>query len=246
MELTEEDLQIQAAALNFARKNKKRIAKEIADTSIYPREEFPVSVFMAGSPGAGKTEIAKAIISSLANNGDKVLRIDADELRVKFDAYNGSNSHLFQAATSILVEKLHDIALDRKQSFILDGTLTNYAKAKHNILRSIGKKRPVAILYVYQEPKQAWEFVQAREAVEGRRIQPETFVDQYFAAREVVNALKQEFGDSISVDLMIKDIDGTNRGYKANVDAIDNHLPEKYDRAAIMKITESDIGDLKC
>lgn len=239
MELTEEELQIKAAALEFARKNKKRIAKEVADTLTYPKEANPVSVFMAGSPGAGKTEIAKALIQELANNGDKVLRIDADELRERFENYTGTNSHLFQAATSVLVEKLHDIALIRKQSFILDGTLTNYAKAKHNIIRSLGKKRPVAILYVYQEPKQAWEFVQAREAIEGRRIRPKTFVDQYFAAREAVNALKQEFGDSINVDLMIKDIDGTNRGYKANVDAIDNHLPEKYDREAIIKITES-------
>ena len=43
-------------AEKFARENKKRIAKALTDKSIFPRESDPVSVFMAGAPGAGKTE----------------------------------------------------------------------------------------------------------------------------------------------------------------------------------------------
>jgi len=31
--------------------------------------------------------------------------------------------------------------------------------------------------------------VQAREEQEGRRIEPETFIEHYFAARDVVNAM---------------------------------------------------------
>lgn len=84
------------------------------------------------------------------------------------------------------------------------------------------------ILYVYQEPQQAWQFVQAREAAEGRRIQPEDFVRQYFAARDVVNRLKTEFGKSIQVDLLMKNNDGSHQFYRAGVDQIDNHIPEKY------------------
>ncbi|MGU9958140.1 MAG: zeta toxin family protein [Arenicellales bacterium WSBS_2016_MAG_OTU3] len=58
-----------------------------------------------------------------------------------------------------------------------------------NILSKKG--RTVQILYVYQEPILAWNFVQSREAVEGRRILPEHFIKQYFAARDVVNKLKK-------------------------------------------------------
>lgn len=37
-------------ALRFARSNKKIIARRLTDKLIYPPEEAPVSVFMAGSP----------------------------------------------------------------------------------------------------------------------------------------------------------------------------------------------------
>lgn len=43
-------------AKEFARRNKKAISRRLTDVSIYVPEAEPVSVFMAGSPGAGKTE----------------------------------------------------------------------------------------------------------------------------------------------------------------------------------------------
>lgn len=51
---------------------------------------------------------------------------------------------------------------------------------------------------------------------------------QYFAARDAVNALKAQFGKSISVDLLMKNNDGSHQFYRAGVDQIDNHIPEKY------------------
>ena len=161
-----------------------------------------MSVFMAGSPGAGKTEASIELLSQFDENGSKVLRIDPDELRSEFEGYTGGNSWLFQPAVSILVEKIHDLALDQRQSFLLDGTLANYEIAERNIERSLRKGRTVLILYVYQRPDLAWNFVQARERVEGRKIPIEEFVRQYFAARDVVNRLKQHFGGSIEVDLL--------------------------------------------
>ena len=54
MRLTEQETAIHEEAIKFARKHKKRIAKRITDQSLFPPESDPVSVFMAGSPGAGK------------------------------------------------------------------------------------------------------------------------------------------------------------------------------------------------
>ena len=54
-----------------------------------------------------------------------------------------------------------DLVLAQGQSFILDGTLSDYGRAKRNIERSLKRRRAVAILYVYQSPLLAWEFVQA-------------------------------------------------------------------------------------
>lgn len=90
------------------------------------------------------------------------------------------------------------------------------------------------ILYVYQNPLLAWDFVKAREAAEGRRIRPEHFIDQYFAARDAVNTLKLEYGSDVHVDLLLKHIDNSGRLYKAGVDKIDYHIPERHTRADLM------------
>ncbi len=230
MTLTPAEKRIYEEGVEFAKSNRKAIAKRLADMTRYPPEESPVAVYMAGSPGAGKTEASIELIDSL---GGQALRIDPDELRSELPGYTGDNSHLFQRAVSILVDRMLDTAFKQSQSFILDGTLTNYEIAVANIERSLGKGRVVQVLYVYQEPAQAWRFVQARERAEGRRIQPETFIEQYFQARQVVNRLKAHFAGDIRVDLLLKNIDGSNRTYMANVDQIDSHVPEKYDVAAL-------------
>lgn len=233
MNLTEEQECIRSEAIEFAKKNKKAIARRLTDPEIFVGEENPVSVFMAGSPGAGKTEASKELLATLESDGSRVLRIDSDELRTEFVGYTGENSWLFQPAVSILVDKIHDYALEQKLSFLLDGTLSNYERAKKNVERSLKKNRTVQILYVYQEPMQAWAFVMAREAVEGRRIPPQQFIDQYFAARGVVNRLKQDFGQDIKVDLLFKNNDNSARLYKAGIDQIDFHIPEKHDRVVL-------------
>lgn len=237
MGFSENERAIVAKALKEANANKKRIARELTSKEKYPSEGNPVSVFMAGSPGAGKTEASKMLIEELQKDSvpdggepPQVLRIDADELRSYFEDYDGSNSVLFQAAASTLLNKVHDLALKNSQSFILDGTLSKYGIAEENIERSLKRDRSVIILYVYQTPERAWEFVQEREQVEGRRILPETFVEQYFAARDVVNDLKRKFGKNIQVDLLLKELDGSRKQYKANIDKIDNHISERYSR----------------
>ncbi|MBL4743407.1 MAG: zeta toxin family protein [Cycloclasticus sp.] len=239
---TKENLLL-SEALQFARKNKKRIAKELTDIRLYPPEEGPVSVFMAGSPGAGKTETSIQLIknaSASTSENLKVLRIDADELRTRFEGYDGCNSSLFQAPVSILVEKIHDFALKNSQSFVLDGTLSNYEIAKSNIERSLNKGRVILIIYVYQDPKQAWAFVKAREKIEGRKVTLDTFITQYFTARHVVNKIKKVFKKSVKVDLLLKNIDGSDNFYKANIDQVDIYIPEIYTKQALEEMLSID------
>ena len=81
---------------------------------------------MAGSPGAGKTEASIALLERREFSESRILRIDPDELHKEFEEYRGDNSWIFQGAVSILVEKVLDLAFKQKQSFLLDGTLSNY------------------------------------------------------------------------------------------------------------------------
>lgn len=167
MPLTDDE--ITAKAIVQAKGMKKKLAKGMVDH--LPEEESAVSVFMAGSPGAGKTETAKSFIHQFSNAHDiSVVHIENDELRKEFEDYNGGNSPLFQTPATILVEAIHDRVLKKKVSFLLDSTLSSFDKAKSNIDRSLKKGRYILIIFVYQDPEQAWRLVKAREKVEGRRV----------------------------------------------------------------------------
>lgn len=236
MEMTPDEERIAQEAWDYAKKHRTEIARRLTDPAIFVPEANPVSVFMAGSPGAGKTEASIELLNLKGADGAKVLRIDPDELREELPGYTGMNAWLFQRAVTPIVERIHDLALEQQQSFLLDGTLSSFKVAEKNIQRSLKRGRTVQILYVYQEPEQAWKFVQARETAEGRRIQPEDFARQYFAARDVVNCLKIMFGKDISVDLLMKNNDGSHQFYRAGVDQIDNHIPEKYSTDDVRRI----------
>ncbi|MBR7887618.1 zeta toxin family protein [Marinomonas sp. A79] len=233
--VTESD--IKNTAVIYAKSIKKAFAKKVVDP-LSP-EEKPVSVFMAGSPGAGKTEVARLIIRDFEDEyGVNLVHIENDELRKEFAGYDGHNSPLFQKPATILVEAIHDRALSRSISFVLDSTLASFEKAQKNIERSLAKGRYIQIIFVYQEPEQAWELVKAREKVEGRRVPPEVFVEQFMGSQHVVSKLKHLFNDEINIIFMEKNIykKDKNEKPKFNVADIDVILRKKYNREQLEAI----------
>lgn len=66
----------------------------------------PVSIFMAGSPGAGKTEFSKHLIDEIMGAKGKIVRIDPDEIRVWLPQYKEGRAELFQEAVSTAVSKI--------------------------------------------------------------------------------------------------------------------------------------------
>ena len=226
-----EDKKVFDCADQYAAANWKRISQQI--TASFSTEKNPVSIFMAGAPGAGKTESSKQLL----RNAGHILRIDADELREDFKicGYNGKNSHLFQKATSKLVHKIHDEALRSSISFLLDGTFASESMAEQNIKRSLKRGRIVFVVFVYQTPLIAWDFVLNREEVEGRRIRPEDFEKKFCASREVANKMKEKFQGKIDLMLLSKNINGTNKFFQKSIQRIDDHIPEKYSEEQILK-----------
>jgi hypothetical protein len=149
-ELTEEERALENSAFEFIKVNKQELIKKFADPLKYQPVNSPVSLFMAGSPGAGKTEISKSLIGKFI---DIPIRIDADEIRQMCPLYTGSNAHIFQKAANKGVNILFDHAIHKKLNLILDGTFA-YAYAEENIKRSINKGRVVELWFVYQDPHQ--------------------------------------------------------------------------------------------
>lgn len=219
-------------AVTEAKIIKKVIARKLVDH--LPQETAPVSIFMAGSPGAGKTEVAKHMITTFKDNfAIELVHIENDELRKEFPDYNGLNSPLFQRPATTLVEAIHDRALKRDVSFILDSTLSSFEKAESNIQRSLKRNRTVLIIFVYQEPTQAWHLVQAREDIEGRRVPKEVFIKQFLESQQVVSQLKKIFKNQIDITFIEKNLDNNNHTPYYNVSDIDALLGKKYNCEAL-------------
>ncbi|QAX83881.1 Zeta toxin [Pseudomonas sp. DTU12.3] len=237
--MTPQEHEISERALAFAKVNRTRIARDLACLNRYPRDEDPVSVFMAGSPGAGKTEVSKSFIKLMEAQGTSALRIDPDDFRDFFPEYSGSNSSLFQRSVTTIVERTIDLVHQQRQSFLLDGTLANFNVARRNIQRSLNKKnRSAQIIYVYQRPELAWEFVLAREETEGRNIPCHEFVRQFYASKASVCELKREWGQALQVDVIIKDTDGGDADFGIDLSAeeIDRMVTQPYDQSELERI----------
>lgn len=234
-----EEQAVSERAVAFAKLNRTSVARELASLDRYPCDEYPVSVFMAGSPGAGKTEVSRAFIQMMQAGGSCALRIDPDDFRCYFPEYTGLNSSLFQRGVTTFVERTLDLVYQQRQSFLLDGTLANLDVARRNISRALDKEnRSAQIIYVYQRPELAWEFVLAREKKDGRNIPCSEFVRQFYAAKASVCALKREFDAALQVDVIIKDIDGGNEdiGIDLSAGEIDGFVNQPYDHLELERI----------
>jgi predicted ABC-type ATPase len=195
----------------------------------------PYAIFMAGSPGAGKTEFSKHFLD-ISGLAEQVVRIDPDIIRSKVYGYEPGRAHLVQHATSKIVERVYDKVLHEGMNFLLDGTFSNEAKALENIKRAIDHAYSVQINFVYQEPGVAWEFTKKREEVEGRNIPLEAFVGQFFESRRIVNEIKKKYAEKVSVDLIRRNIRAGNYDYSINIESLDGYIKDNYSPEELIKV----------
>ena len=225
-------------AIKFAKKNKKRLAEEFTDIKKYTPDSIPISIFMAGSPGAGKTEFSKNLIIN-EDPDYTVVRIDGDEFRELLPGYTGKNSYLFQGAISLIVEKMHDLVLHKRQSFVLDGTFSKHDKAVENIQRSLGKNRKVFIFYLYQDPELAWKFTLERESTEGRNIPKSVFIEQFINSRNTVEKIFEEFTGKVMLFIVKKNFkENTEKTMRVREGGqeIDDFIGKRYTKDELEKL----------
>jgi predicted ABC-type ATPase len=212
--------------------------KKIIGSRDFSSIKTPAAVFMAGSPGAGKTEVAKEI-SRLFN--PEPVHIDADDFRTQFPGYNGKNSSLFQQPATDMVQKILDRILHTAKNgqaipFILDGTFS-YARVQDNIKRALSRGYVLEIYYIYQKPMLAWKFTKARKVIDGRSISEDVFIKTFILARDNVLTVKKIFGDNISVSMIMKDDDAKSGKVCAYLSygELEKILPMSYDEETIRK-----------
>lgn len=210
--MTEQERQLAQEAVRWARKpaNKRVVIEKFASVDKYPSSEHPMVFFTAGSPGAGKTEFIRGFKESVERSlVIKPVVIDPDPVRELLPGYTGSNSYIFQRAISIVVDDLFRHVLKHKQSAFIDGTLADYERAQRNIEKALDQYGMATIFYVFQHPIIAWRFTKLREAVEGRNIKKEDFIDRFIDAKKTVNKIKASFGDKIILNVILKDYKDT-------------------------------------
>ena len=228
MDAQNDQQQIDAAS-QYLKDHKRELIVGFADPKIYKPDSEPVTLFMAGSPGAGKTESSKGLVERFM--GNPPVRIDADDIRSIFPNYTGSNSHIFQRACTLGVNLFFNHVMHNNINAILDGTFA-YERAMENIERSLNHNREVIIYYLFQDPKVAWNFTQIREAKEGRRVSKEVFINAFLRARENVSHAKAHFGDKI----ILKDFTKNFEQAYPNVDRLDKYLPTVYTKEELEKL----------
>ena len=104
------------------------------------------------------------------------------------------------------------------QNVFIDGTFSNYERARKNIESSLETYKVVNICYVFQYPSIAWHFTQIREEVEGRNIQREDFVKKLLDAKTTVDKVVQDFGKCVKLYIIQKDyLDTAENKVVANV-----------------------------
>lgn len=182
-------------------KNHKKdfVKRFIRDSGAEPNPDKPACIFMAGLPGAGKTEFTQKIITE---SNIKVVRIDMDEIATHIALYKPENADKFRYGASTLVSAVFDKCAHDKYPFIMDGTMS-HDNTMQCISRCINKGYAVKITYIKQDPITAWHFTKARELVERRGIQKDGFIQSYSSTIKNLLSLKQY--PDILVDIIIKD-----------------------------------------
>lgn len=220
----------------WARENKTVFVNRVITKSGALAHDEPAAFFMAGLPGAGKTEFTKNLINE---NKLKVVRIDMDEIAAQINLYDPLQADAFRPAATDLLNRLYDKVLKRKVDFIMDGTFRS-DNSLSNIERALRKGCVVKVLYIHQEPTIAWSFTHAREKVEKRSIDRKKFIQSYFDIHTNIHKLSDEIYQDVTLDLVVKDSSNKVGAWYKNVsiEDIDSLVNTRYTKEELERMLE--------
>lgn len=218
----------------WARQNKRSFANRLVTNSGVVAHPEPAAFFMAGLPGAGKTEFTKNLIIDLSL---KVVRIDMDEIASQIEGYKPEEAHAFREAASDVLNAVFDRATHRKVDFVMDGTFKS-SSASGNLQRCIEKGYFIKLFYIHQDPCIAWDFTQAREKVEKRAIDKAGFIDTYFKIFDNFNRLAEMHLENLTFDLVVKNADNTigQRYENIHINDIDDLIGKRYNKEELERM----------
>ncbi len=132
-----------------------------------------LAFFMAGIPGAGKTEFTQ---NTIKEESPELISIEHDQLVEYIDGYRPEDYYKYRKAGSVLVTRIFSECLKHDYGFVFDGTLSHENGAR-NINKCLKHGYQVIVVYISQASSAAWELTQARELVRNRAIERSGFVE---------------------------------------------------------------------
>lgn len=110
----------EAAAKKWVKDKKNQAAVLAKFFKDFPHTDSKIAFFMAGIPGAGKTEFTEQV---LRDSLPLLIPIEHDKLVEYIDGYQPENYYNYRKAGSTLVTEVFNACIKHNYSFIFDGTL---------------------------------------------------------------------------------------------------------------------------
>lgn len=217
----------------WAKQNKADLVKKLIG-SVKPvsMKDKPLAIFLAGIPGAGKTEL----IERLIEKNTPVVRIDLDEVVKLFPDYLPERYYEYRSAASLVVDETVIYCRQHRINFILDGTF-GHPKAVANIESAL-KRHEVVILYIWKKPTLAWKHTQDRQVVTRRGIDKIGFIHSCKHVPENVREVQRKFGTRISIVAFRKDLEKDRFEIIEDRKQIDELLSKSYNESDIKESAE--------
>lgn len=165
----------------------------------YSPHKNKLAFFMAGIPGAGKTEFAENTINNVK---PELVPIEHDKLVEYIPGYKPENYYSYRKAGSVLVTRLLDECLKNGYSFIFDGTLS-HEHGYRNIQKALKQGYFVQVVYIVQDAKKAWEATRDRELVKKRAIKKKGFINTCNKINKNLYVIFKKFKDHDSFGVWI-------------------------------------------
>lgn len=196
----------------------------------------PAAFFMAGLPGAGKTEFT---VNLLKESKLKAVRIDMDEIATQIELYDPMQADAFRPAATDLLNAVYDKVLQRKVDFIMDGTFRSQ-NSLSNVARALSRGYVIKVFYLVQAPDIAWEFTQDREKVERRAIDLKGFIQAYFDIHDNIKRLYEAAYMPVTLDVVIKDKSNKVGAWHQNISIkdIDALVNKRYNKEELERMLE--------
>lgn len=145
------------------------------------------TIFLAGAPGAGKTEFLETVLDT-----ENFIVIDIDKYRQYFKWYNGRNADLYQDSCSRVATRIFDYCIKNNLKLIFDGTLTSEIWLK-NIKKALEKERKMGIVLIYQDPVISYSYTIARQERNERKVDIDTFLRIYYSSIHYVFEVVEKY-----------------------------------------------------